>query len=94
MSANFIGYQVMVSPPPPSVATPILVPRTSISSTFILRDLASFTSYTVTVATYNNDGVGPLTESVTITTPETGKVCLEKINVDLPINRNADGENI
>lgn len=64
----------MVSPPPPpSVTTPILIPRSPISSTYILQGLAGFTTYTITVATYNNDGVGPQTESDTITTPESGK---------------------
>jgi hypothetical protein len=38
-----------------------------------ISGLANFTEYTITVATYNDDGVGPLTAQTTITTPETGK---------------------
>ena len=40
---------------------------------YVVTGLANFTEYTITVATYNDDGVGPLTAQTTITTPETGK---------------------
>ena len=70
---TFDSYRIFVSPPPPPpLISPIVVPKTSISGMYLLRGLANFTTYTITVATSNQDGVGPLTASHTATTPETG----------------------
>ena len=72
---TFIGYQIIISPaPPPPLTTPILRPSTPgmILYNHVIAGLANFTEYTITVATYNDDGVGPLTAQTTITTPETG----------------------
>lgn len=78
---DFIGYSITLDPaPPPSVTTPILVSPTPISGSHVIMGLANFTTYTVTVATYNNDGEGPRTQqSESITTPETGQLghCVE-----------------
>lgn len=60
----------MVPAPPPSVTTPILVPRAPISVTRVVMGLANFTTYTFTVATYNEDGLGPQTQTVTVQTQE------------------------
>ena len=73
---TFIGYQIMISPAPPlPLTTPILRPLTPGISlyNYTIRGLANFTVYTITVATYNDDGVGPLTAQRTVRTPETGK---------------------
>ncbi len=70
---TFIGYQILLSPAPPStVTTPIFVGKTPISGTHIISGLEAGTTYTVTVATYNEDGLGPLTATTTATTPESG----------------------
>lgn len=64
-----MGYSISISPaPPPSVTTPILVPFAS----HVVMGLANFTSYTITVATYNQAGTGPPTQ-VTIQTLEAGE---------------------
>ena len=72
---TFIGYQIVISPAPPSpLTTPILrpsIPGVSLYN-YTIVGLANFTTYTITVATYNDDGVGPLTTQSVITTPETG----------------------
>lgn len=70
---TFIGYQIILSPPPPStVTTPILANKTRVSGTIRLQGLEHATTYVVTVATYNEAGLGPLTMSATVTTPESG----------------------
>lgn len=77
--STFSGYQIIISPtPPPPLTTPILrtsTPPTSLYS-HLISGLANFTQYTITVATYNDDGIGPLTAQGVITTPETGIVPL------------------
>ena len=71
---NFIGYSIDISPaPPPPLTTPILVGRAPMSVTYIVMGLANFTSYSFTVATYNQDGLGPRTQTTTIQTPEAGQ---------------------
>ena len=78
MPGSFTGYHVTVSPPPPPhIPTPIRVPYSPISSTYILEGLAGRTTYNITVATFNSDGLGPLTEFVVVTTPENGKKFFE-----------------
>lgn len=60
------------------MATPILVPRASISITRVVMGLANFTTYTFTVATYNEDGLGPQTQTATVRTPETCECKLQE----------------
>ena len=75
---TFDGYQIFISPPPPPPLTsPIFVAVMPISGMYLLQGLANFTTYTITVATYNQDGVGPRTASHSATTPEAG-VCIQK----------------
>ena len=73
---TFTGYQIMIAPVPlPPLTTPILhtsTPGTTLYS-IPIQGLANFTEYTITVATYNDDGVGPLTAQATETTPEAGE---------------------
>jgi len=75
MVGSFIGYQILVTPPPPShIPTPILVSFSNVSSTYTLTGLPGIVTYNITVATYNSDGLGPLTESILATTPENGEM--------------------
>lgn len=74
---TFVGYQIIISPAaPPPLNTPILqsaIPRPLNGLYFhLIEGLSNFTQYTITVTTYNSDGVGPLTARETITTPEAG----------------------
>ena len=74
---SFIGYQIFISPtPPPPLNATILrsaIPRPVTGLYYHpIQGLSNFTQYTITVATYNGDGVGPLTAQETIRTPEAG----------------------
>ena len=81
---TFDGYQLFISPPPPPPLTsPVFAPKTPVSGTHILQGLANFTVYTVTVATFNQDGVGPLTAMDSIMTPETGTDVLGMVHLIL-----------
>ena len=67
------GYAVFLSPePPPPSPNPTLTPHLSTLTTynFTFTGLISYTEYTVTVATYNEAGMGPLSLSEVITTLE------------------------
>ena len=55
------------------MTTPIIVEKTPISGTHIISGLEHATMYTVTVVTYNEDGIGPQTASDSATTPESSK---------------------
>lgn len=76
----------MISPaPPPPLTTPILQsstprPVTGLYS-YLIMGLSNFTMYTITVATYNEDGVGPLTTQATVTTPEAGELHKNRRNL-------------
>lgn len=67
------------------MTTPILISSdNTMSVTHIVMGLANFTTYTFTVATYNQDGLGPQTQTSTIQTPEAGEFIAQTIHSSQP----------
>ena len=70
-AGTFDGYHVYITPPVPSLSLPVTIPLNTPTSV-IFNMLDNFTEYTVSVATFNDDGDGPAT-SATVTTHEGGE---------------------
>lgn len=81
------GYSVILSPPhlPPTL---ILHQTTPTTYTAVLTNLTSFTEYTVTVATYNEGGLGPLSLSGVIKTVESPPTAPQDVTINTLPGRN------
>ena len=81
------GYSVILSPPhlPPTL---ILHQTTPTTYTTVLTNLTSFTEYTVTVATYNEGGLGPLSLWGVIKTVESPPTAPQEVTVITVLDRN------
>jgi hypothetical protein len=78
------GYSVFLSPsPPPPSPNPTLVPHQSTLTTYTITitNLTSYTEYMVTVATYNEGGVGLLSLVGVIRTVESAPSAVQNVTV-------------